>query len=136
MKVKASGKTKFKCGQAMVEFVIAIFAVVVIIAGLTDFIVLASRHSDIVADIRGKVGGRAVQSESSDTAAVMPDVAGGMPHPETSEAELSAHLLHESDGGKVELSKAMRDWVFSGQLDSINVKEEVWMPPLGVGGAE
>ena len=134
--MKTSEKIKSKSGQAMVEFIIAIFAVVIIIAGLTDFIVLASRHSDIIADIRGKVGGRAVLSASSDTAAVMPDSEGGMPHPETSESVLSAYLLDERDGGKVELSKAMRDWVFSGRLDSINVREEIWMPPLEIGGVE
>lgn len=123
-------------GQAMVEFIIAIFAVVMIVAGLTEFVVLASRRSEIYANLRGRVGGRAVLASASDENAVMPGGEGAMPVPETSEEALAPYLIHERDGGKVELSKAMREWVFYGSRDSISVQDEVWMPPLEIGGAE
>lgn len=120
-------------GQAMVEFVIAIFAIVVIVAGIIDYIGLAGRHGELAAEVRGKAGKVAIEHLVVD--AEMPEPP-EMPALETSEAVLARGFAHEKEEEKVELSPAMRKWVFVDSLDAITVRGEAWMPGMRIGDAE
>ena len=119
-------------GQAMVEFVVALFAVVLVVAGIADFIVAASRRSEIFSTLRGKAGGAAMAASAGDAALVS---AGAEPRAVTSEDALAAHFVHEADSEDVPLSRALGEWLFLGGRDTLTAGDEVWMPPLEVEGA-
>ena len=57
------------------------------------------------------------------------------PRPEFSEAALAAGFLRKEEKESFALSRAIRDWLYSGGKDSLTVGGEVWMPPLGVKSA-
>ena len=59
-------RTTAKNGQAMVEFVIAIFAIVILITGITEFIGFAGKRGEIFADVRGKAGKHALEDSVDD----------------------------------------------------------------------
>lgn len=121
-------------GQAMVEFVIALFAIVLLVAGITDFAIMASRQSDMAATLRGEAGGDAIGKLGDDASALLPE--GSPPRAITSESELAASLVGRDRRETFTLSKAWRKWVFLGARDGIDIREEVWMPPMKVRGAE
>lgn len=120
-------------GQAMVEFVVALFAIVLLVAGIADFVAAASRHSDIAASLRGKAGAAAMSA--SDAEPPLPGADESEPRPEFSEGALAAGFLRKEEKESFALSRAIRDWLYSGGKDSLTVGGEVWMPPLGVKSA-
>lgn len=122
-----------KSGQAMVEFVVAIFAIVILITGITEFIGLAGKRGEIFADVRGKAGKHAIEDSVNDLET--PDITQS-PTIETSPSILARGFTHEKDEEKVALSKAMQEWVFGGKLSEITVRGEVWMPSMQIGGIE
>lgn len=124
-----------RSGQAMVEFIIAIFAIVLVVAGITDFVVLASRRSDIFGRLRGKAGASAIDASSGDADRLFPG-GGAMPRAVVSETALASGFVHDEEYERMELSGAMRKWAFQDKVDSIKAGDEVWMPPLEIGGAE
>ncbi len=116
----------------MIEFVVAIFAIVIVITGITEFIGLAGRRGEIYAKIRGKAGKQAIEHKVTDVDLPEPPA---LPTVETTESDLALGFLSEKEESKVELSKAMKDWVFDGKRENITVRGEVWMPGLRIGGA-
>lgn len=118
----------------MVEFVIALFAIVLLVAGIADFAVMASRHSDMVAGLRGEAGADAMEASGEDAGSLVPE--GGLPRAITAEAELERTLVGRDGHETFKLSKAWRKWIFLGARDAIDIREEVWMPPMKVRGAE
>lgn len=120
-------------GQAMIEFVVAIFAVVIIIAGITEFIGLAGKRGELFSEIRGKVGKQAIEHKITDAEVPQPPA---LPTLETTESALARGFLNDTLESKFELSKAMKEWVFDGKVDTITVRGQVWMPSLRIGGLE
>lgn len=119
-----------KTGQAMVEFVVALFAIVLIVAGIADFVDIATRRSELFARLRGKAGSAALAAAGADNAgALVPAAAPLDPLPE---ARLSQDFLGEEKKEVVPLSDALRGWLFQGGRDSVTVGDSVWMPPLEV----
>jgi len=121
-------------GQAMVEFAIALLAMVILIAAIADFAIVSSRHSEIYETLRGKAGANAMVSSAHDAPSILGD--GQTPVPETSESSLAANFIDESDSDEIPLSAALSNWEFAGNVDSITVRDEVWMPPMEVGGVQ
>mgnify|MGYP003294569690 FL=1 len=126
-------RTTAKNGQAMVEFVIAIFAIVILITGITEFIGFAGKRGEIFADVRGKAGKHALEDSVDDLET--PDIT-QIPTVETSPSALSRGFTHEKDEEKITLSKSMKEWVFGGKLSELTVRGEVWMPSMKIGGVE
>lgn len=138
----ASGASRLRCsrstrhdkrlssGQAMVEFAVALFAIVLIAAGIADFIAIASRRSEIAAPLRGRAGAAAMSASAFDAASLAPR--GSIPRPVFSEASLTAGFVHRDAKEEVPLSRALRDWLYLGGKDSATVGCEVWMPPLEI----
>lgn len=117
-------------GQALVEFAVALFAIVLIAAGIADFIAAASRRSELIAPLRGKAGAAAMTASAADAGAIAPD--GSDPLPLLSGSALSAAFVHREAMEDVPMSRALRDWLFLGGKDSVTVGGEVWMPPLEI----
>lgn len=117
----------------MVEFVVAIFAIVILITGITEFIGLAGKRAEIYGEVRGKAGKHAIEDMVNDLDT--PDVT-QPPQIETSPSILAKGFTHEKDEEKVALSKSMREWVFGGKLSELTVRGEVWMPSMTIGGVE
>lgn len=124
-------KKKQKEGQAMVEFIVAIFIVVIIISGLTEFIGMAGKRDLITAEIRGKVGKVAIEDRVFDDTSL--DLS-QEPKVEMVEGVLLRGVKHDSHETKISFSKALREWVFGGKRDEVVVRGEVWMPGMKVGG--
>lgn len=123
-----------RSGQAMVEFAITLLAMVILIAAIADFVVVSSRHSEICETLRGKAGANAMASSAHDAPSILGN--GESPAPVTSKSALAASFLNESDSAEIPLSAALSIWEFSGAVDSITVQDEVWMPPMEVGGVQ
>lgn len=117
-------------GQAMVEFIVALFAAVLIIAGMCDFIAMATRQLRQTERLRGKAGEAALTANSGDVKELTQD--GEMPAAITDIAKVSGNLIERSEEEEIELSHAMKEWLYSGKRDSINVKSEIYMPPLKI----
>ncbi len=116
-------------GQAMVEFIIAIFAIVIIITSITEFIGLSSKRGEIYSELRGDVGKSAIERSLHDSPEITPGV---MPQVESASAALERGFVHDNKSVSVGLSDAMKNWVFQGKVDSITVKDEVWFPSLSI----
>ena len=125
---------RLSSGQAMVEFTIALFAIVLIIAGICDFIAIASRHSEIFATLRGKAGAAAIDASANDAGTIIPE--GATPAPVLTESRLASSLLGEESKEEVPLSDTLRKWLYQDRIDSITVHDEVWLPPLEVRSGE
>lgn len=126
-----------KSGQAMIEFVVALFAIVILAAGITDFILIASERSKIFATLRGEAGDAVMSDLESvgvaDAAVIAAAANGRLSVPE--EATLTADFAKEEDKREEKLSPALREWLFFGAKDFVTVGDGVWMPPLRVSGA-
>ena len=120
-----------RSGQAMIEFVIALFAVVVLVAGITEYIGLAAKHGELFAKVRGQAGKQSIENGVDDVGA--PDLT-QPPAVETSDGVLARGFSHDKREARVGLSKALREWLFDGKLDEITVRGEVWMPGMKVEG--
>ena len=123
-----------RSGQAMVEFVVAIFAIVLIVAGIADFIAAASRQSEILSDLRGAVGAAAISSSANDAGELIPG--DSVPRPVLSEGGLAAHFVHREVREEYPLSNALRKWLFQGAVTALSVGGEAWMPPLEIPGPD
>lgn len=119
-----------KAGQAMVEFAVALFAIVLVAAGIADFIAVASRRSEVAAPLRGRAGAAAMSATAPDAASLVP--ADSVPRPVLSESALAAEFVRRDAREDVPLSRALRDWLHLGRRDSAAVGCEVWMPPLEI----
>lgn len=120
-----------RSGQAMVEFVVALFAIVLIVAGIADFIDIASCRSELFATLRGQAGAAAIAASGTDDASAR--ITGGAePLDPPQEARLAQNFQGEKKKEEVPLSDALRDWLFQGSRDSVTVGDSVWMPPLEV----
>lgn len=127
-----------KSGQAMIEFVVALFAIVILAAGITDFIIIASKRSEIFAKLRGEFARKNIMPDFENVGvandAVIAAAANGrlsVPN----EARFSGDFLDHERKKEVQLSPALREWLFSGARDFVTVGDGVWMPPLRVSGA-
>lgn len=120
-------------GQAMIEFVIALFAVVVLVAGITEYIGLAAKHGELFSKVRGQAGKQSIENGVNDVGE--PDLT-QPPVVETSDAILARGFSNDKREARVGLSKALREWVFGGKLEEITVRGEVWMPGMKIKGVE
>lgn len=118
-------------GQAMIEFVVAIFAVVIIITGITEFIGLAAKRSEIFATLRGDVGKRAIERQSLPLDEIDLNVT---PAVVKENDALLRNYVNGEEKDKVELSKGMKNFIFNGKVDSITVRDEVWLPSFKLSG--
>lgn len=126
-----------KSGQAMIEFVVALFAIVILAAGITDFIIIASKRSEIFATLRGEAGDAAMSDLENvgiaDDAVIAAAANGRLSVPD--EARFSGDFLDRERKEEVQLSRALSEWLFSGARDFVTVGDGLWMPPLRVSGA-
>lgn len=117
-------------GQAMIEFAVALFAVVAIVAAITDFTVIAEKRGDLYFAARGKAGLKALAASSD--AAQVPQNAEDALIP-SSYGALLADFQGEDVSLKMPLSKIMREWVFGSDKKELVFSSGVWLPPLSIG---
>lgn len=123
-----------KKGQAMVEFVIALLAIVLVVAFIADFIIIASRRSEIFTSLRGEAGSDAMSASGADNAGALRATAGQTLVAPAEASLVSGFTEAEKKEEFILPDDAFRNWVLSGARDFVTIGDHVWMPPLQVSG--